>query len=51
MSHGDNLPGEEGTNAMEWLKEEIRNKAPSDEDAILIDQKVSKSGLSGQRGK
>ena len=36
---------------MEEVMEEIRNKAPSDGDAIFIDQKVSKSGLSGQRGK
>jgi hypothetical protein len=51
VSHGDNLPGEEVINLTEVLKEESRNKNPGDEEAILIEQKVSKSGLSGKRGK
>jgi hypothetical protein len=36
---------------MEALEEGNRDKNPGGEEAILIDQKVSKSGLSGKHGK
>jgi hypothetical protein len=48
VSPKENLPREESILVMEALEEESSDKNPGDGEAILIDQKVSKSGLSGQ---